>query len=171
MRSFDELKPFDEDGTLNVVIETPKGSRNKFKYDEKKGIFKLSGVLPAGASFPFDFGYVPGTKAEDGDPLDVLLLMDEPAFAGCLISARVIGAIRAKQEEDDGMDQNDRLIAVAEGSRQHKSVRQLADLSEELLHEIEHFFVSYNQAKGKEFRLDGRLGSDEALGLVKKAIH
>jgi inorganic pyrophosphatase len=170
MSPLDDLEPF-EDGILNVVIETPKGSRNKFKYDEKKGLFKLSGVLPCGASFPFDFGFVPGTLAEDGDPLDVLVLMDEPAFAGCLISARAIGAIKAKQEEDHGMDQNDRLIAIAENSRLHKSVRELDDLSDELIHEIEHFFVSYNQAKGKEFRLDGRLDSHEALELVRQAIH
>lgn len=166
MRSFDDLKPFDENGSINVVIETPKGSRNKFKYDEKKGLFKLSGVLPAGANFPFDFGYVPGTVAEDGDPLDVLLLMDEPAFSGCLITARVIGAIKA--EQDGG--RNDRVIAVAEESRQHESVKDLGDLTKELLHEIEHFFISYNNAKGGRFKPIGRVGHAGALALVKKAM-
>jgi inorganic pyrophosphatase len=79
-----DLEPFDEEsGTLNVIIDTPKGSRNKFKYDERSEIFKLGGALPLGVVFPFDFGYIPSTRAEDGDPLDVLILMDEPAFTGC----------------------------------------------------------------------------------------
>src|SRR5881394_3501639 len=94
------LEAFDPDsGELNAVIETPKGHRNKFKYDEKRGLFRLSGVLPAGAVFPFDFGFVPSTRGEDGDPLDVLVLMEEPAFCGCLISARLLGAIEARQKE------------------------------------------------------------------------
>ena len=79
------LPPFDEEsGDLNAVVETVAGSRNKFAYDEALGLFRLKGVLPAGASFPFDFGFVPSTKGGDGDPLDVLVLMDEPAFASCL---------------------------------------------------------------------------------------
>src|SRR3954464_7536915 len=100
---FARMGPFDpETGDLNMIIDTPKGSRNKFKYDEAHGLFKLSGVLPAGASFPFDFGYVPSTRGEDGDPVDVLVLMDEPAFAGCLVPARLIGVIEAEQTETDG---------------------------------------------------------------------
>jgi len=98
------LPPFDdESGTLNAVVETIAGSRNKFAYDEKLGLFRLKGVLPAGASFPFDFGFVPSTKGEDGDPLDVLVLMDEPAFAGCLVPLRrgfsVDPAVRLGSEE------------------------------------------------------------------------
>jgi len=78
-------QPFGEDGTtLNAIIETPRGSRNKYKFDEELHVFKLKSVLPAGASFPYDFGFVPGTRGEDGDPIDVLVLMDEPAFTGCL---------------------------------------------------------------------------------------
>ena len=84
---FSRLGAFTEDGAdVNVVIETPQGSRNKFNYDEELGLFKLGGVLPAGAVFPFDFGFVPETTGGDGDPLDVLVLMDEPAFPGCLVS-------------------------------------------------------------------------------------
>src|SRR5918912_4248095 len=89
-------------GELNVIIETPKGSRNKFDYDEETGLFKIGGVLPAGASFPFDFGFVPSTVGGDGDPLDVLVLMDDPAFPGCLVAARLIGVIQAEQTEKDG---------------------------------------------------------------------
>ena len=91
-KSKPKLTPFDrETGQLNVVIDTPKGSRNKFKFDSQRRMFKLSGVLPVGASFPFDFGYIPSTQADDGDPLDVLILMDEPAFTGCLVPSHLIG--------------------------------------------------------------------------------
>jgi len=165
------LPAFDPDSQeLNAVIETPKGSRNKFNYDPKHGLFRLGGVLPAGASFPFDFGFVPATLGEDGDPLDVLVLMDEPAFAGCLVPARLIGVIEAEQTEASQTAQNDRLIAVAADSHTHREVRSLEQVSENLIKEIEHFFVSYNQVKGKKFKPLGRFGPDRAKQLVDEAI-
>jgi inorganic pyrophosphatase len=157
-------------GIVNVIIETPKGSRNKFKYDEELGLFKLSGVLPAGASFPFDFGYVPSTRGEDGDPIDVLVLMDEPAFAGCLVPARLIGVIEADQTEDGQTERNDRLIAVAAESHTHHDVRRLDQISDNLVTEIEHFFVSYNTIKGKEFKPIGRYGPDRARKLIEEGM-
>src|SRR5687767_9047039 len=90
----------DESDGLNVIAETPKGSRNKFKYDERYGCFKLGGVLPVGTSFPYDFGFIPSTLGGDGDPLDALILMDEPAFPGCLIVCRLIGVIEAQQTQE-----------------------------------------------------------------------
>lgn len=155
-----------ESGDLNVIIDTPKGSRNKFEYDEDLGLFKLGGVLPAGAVFPFDFGYVPATIGGDGDPLDVLLLMDEPAFVGCLVEARLIGVIEAEQTEDEETMRNDRLIAVAAASRTHTKVRSLASLDDVLIDEIEHFFVSYNEIKNKVFKPLGRFGPQRATALV-----
>src|SRR4029453_9457458 len=117
MRSVPNLGPFDkESGYVNAIIDTPKGSRNKFKYDDKLGLFKLGGALPLGAVFPFDFGYVPSTKGGDGDPLDILILMDEPAFPGCLVPAKLIGVIEAEQTEGGETTRNDRLIAVAADS-------------------------------------------------------
>jgi inorganic pyrophosphatase len=108
------LTPFDrESGNLNVIIETPKGCRNKYAFDIDLQSYRLMGVLPAGAVFPFDFGSIPGTIGEDGDPLDVLLLMDEPVFTGCLVEARVLGVIEAEQTEKGKTERNDRLIAVA----------------------------------------------------------
>src|SRR4029453_11308915 len=96
MALLNKLKPFDKKkGNLNAVIDTPKGSRNKYAFDFDVGMYRLKSVLPEGAVFPFDFGSIPGTVAEDGDPLDVLLLMDEPAFAGCLVEARLLGVIEA----------------------------------------------------------------------------
>ncbi|HEV7902434.1 MAG TPA: inorganic diphosphatase [Pyrinomonadaceae bacterium] len=156
---------------VHVVIDTPQGSRNKFEYDEELGLFKLSGVLPAGASFPFDFGFVPSTKGGDGDPLDVLVLMDEAAFVGCVVVARLIGVVEAEQTEESGETvRNDRLIAVAEKARNHKEVRSLGQLSEHLLEEIEHFFISYNEIKGVEFKPLGRFGPKRAENLIEEGM-
>lgn len=100
---YHNLDAFNSDtNQLNVIVDTPKGNRNKFEYDEKSELFKLSGLLPVEASFPYDFGFVPSTRAEDGDPLDVLLLMDDPAFVGCLVPARLLGVIEAEQTELSG---------------------------------------------------------------------
>ena len=156
---------------VNAIIETPKGSRNKFTYDEAVGVFALKKVLPAGAVFPFDFGFVPNTKGGDGDPLDVLILMDEPAFPGCLVEARLIGVIEAEQTERDGeTTRNDRLVAVAEVSHTHAEVRSIHQLSDTLVEEIEHFFLSYNELAGKEFKVLGRFAAERARGLVEEGI-
>ncbi len=160
---FDRLEVFDpESGDLNVVVDTPKGSRNKFVFDEDLGLFRLGGVLPAGAVFPYDFGFVPRTIGGDGDPMDVLVLMDEPAFVGCLVSARLIGVIEAEQTEDGATTRNDRLIAVSTRSHNHHDLKELDQLNANLVAEVEHFFVSYNMAKGKEFKPLGRHGAARA---------
>ena len=170
MRSVPNLGPFDkESGYVNAIIDTPKGSHNKFKFDERLGLFRLGGALPIGSVFPFDFGYVPSTRGGDGDPLDVLILMDEPAFTGCLVAAKLIGVIEANQMEDGVTTRNDRLIAVAADSRNHSHIRFLGDLNRNLVHEIEQFFVSYNQTKGKRFDLLGRFGPDRATQLINNA--
>lgn len=165
-----QIKTYATDANeLNVIIETPKGSRNKFNYDEEHQLFKLGGVLPAGAVFPFDFGFIPSTLGGDGDPLDVLLLMDEPAFPGCLVTSRLIAVIEADQTEREGeTTRNDRLIAVAADSHTHKGIRTLSDLSSNLLDEIEHFFISYNEIKGKKFKPLGRFGPVKAARLIEE---
>jgi inorganic pyrophosphatase len=171
MKVLKKLKPFDgESGNLNVVIETPKGCRNKYSYDFDLKSYKLKSVLPEGAVFPFDFGSIPGTVADDGDPLDVLLLMDEPAFTGCLIEARLLGVIKAKQTKKGKTERNDRLIAVAAESHTHASLKSLSKLEPRMLDEIEHFFVSYNKARGKEFNPIGRSGPAAANRLIRKCI-
>jgi inorganic pyrophosphatase len=153
-----------------VVIDTPKGSRNKYKYDDELGLFRLAGILPAGAVFPFDFGDVPSTRGDDEDPLDVLVLMDEPAFVGCLVEARLVGVVEAEQTEKGETFRNDRLIAVAAESRTQQGVRKLAELPRPLIKEIEHFFVSYNSAKGKRFRPLGRFGPRRARRLIESGL-
>lgn len=170
MNLLKKLKPFDrKTGHLNVVIDTPKGSRNKYAFDFDLGGYLLKAVLPEGAVFPFDFGSIPGTVAQDGDPLDVLLLMDQPAFAGCLIKCRLLGVIEAKQTEKGKTERNDRLIAVAAESHTHASLRSLSKLEPKLLDEIEHFFASYNEARGKKFKPLARKGPDLAKRLIEKS--
>lgn len=169
MKPLNLLNPFLGDD-LAVVIETPKGSQNKFAYDSQLGGLMLKGVLPAGAVFPFDFGFVPSTLGDDGDPLDVLVLMDAPAFAGCVVACRLLGVIEAVQGDHEDLRKNDRLLAVAAKSLTHRSLQDIADLSADLVGQIEHFFVSYNQIKGKVFRVKGRAGRDRARALVDEGI-
>lgn len=170
MKFLEKLEPFDKKtGNLNLVIDTPKGSRNKYAFDFDVGGYRLKGVLPEGAVFPFDFGSVPGTLAEDGDPLDALLLMDEPAFVGCLVECRLLGVIEAEQTEKGKTERNDRLIAVAAESHTHASLRSLSKLEPRMLDEIEHFFASYNKARGKEFKPIARKGPTVARRLIENS--
>jgi inorganic pyrophosphatase len=170
--AFDKIPAFDEEtGDLNVIVDTPKDSRNKYAFDEKFGLFVLKGVLAVGHFFPFDFGFIPQTKGGDGDPLDVLVLMDEPAFVGCLVPARLIGVIEAEQTERDGKtERNDRLIAVASNSHTHADIKSINDLNAALVDQIEHFFVSYNEAKGKEFKPLGRFAAAKAKRVVEAGM-
>lgn len=156
--------------TVDIVIETPKGCRNKYAYDEQTKKFRLKKILPAGAVFPFDFGFIPGTKGEDGDPLDVLVIMDEPAYPGCIVECRIIGALKAKQtERNRKVEENDRLIAVSIVSNNYSDVTELKDVNKNTLDEIEHFFVSYNEQAGKKFTPLGWANATEAIQLIKKA--
>jgi inorganic pyrophosphatase len=168
-----KLNPFNRKGKeiINAIVETPGGSRNKFKYDPELGFFALSGVLPEGMVFPHAFGFVPSTKAADGDPEDILILMDEPSFAGCVVPSRLIGVIEAEQTETDGKsERNDRLVAVAAHSRDYSEVQSFDDLNKNMLKEIEQFFVNYNKERGKKFRVLQMRGPQHALKLLKKSL-
>lgn len=171
-RLLTELPTFREGGDdLNVIIETSKGSRNKLDYEPERGVFELAGVLPEGSVFPYDFGFVPSTLGEDGDPLDVLVLMDESVPTGCLISARLLGVIAAEQTETDGKaTPNHRLLAVATRAHTHAGVTTLDDLRPKMVDEIEHFFISYNETKGRTFKPTGRSGPDQALRIVREGM-
>ncbi len=154
---------------FNVIVDTPKGSRNKYKYDEDLGLWRLSKLLPLGAVFPFDFGFIPSTRGEDGDALDALVLVEEPTFPGCILPVRLIGVIEAEQTEKGKTVRNDRLIAVVETPHNPPPFHSLDELSAQSLAEIEHFFVSYNQMEGREFKPVGRHGPEKALVLVAAA--
>lgn len=164
-----KLKPLDQDHKrlLRVVIETPKGSRNKFAFDPEQHIFELKKVLPAGMTFPYDFGFVPSTEADDGDPIDVLVLMDEPAFPGCVLSCRAIGVIEGEQGNKKDKERNDRIIAVEKDAHSWADIKTVADLGKQFCRELEEFFVDYHKLTGKKYRVIGLKGPDQAMKLVK----
>jgi inorganic pyrophosphatase len=153
---------------LHVVVDTPKGSPVKFKYDVENRSYTIAHVLPPGLVFPFDFGSVPGTRADDGDPLDALILLEAPTFAGCLVPVLLIGVLVGKQTQKGRTLRNDRLIGVAAESRTYREIRRLGDVPDPLLRSIEQFFVTYNEQRGRRFRVTGRFGSTRARRLVRE---
>ena len=163
------LATLDKDKKVQVIIETPKGSSNKYAWDPDQQIFVLKKVLPEGMAFPHDFGFIPSTEAEDGDPIDVLVLMDQPVFTGCLVKARLIGVIEGKQTEKGKSERNDRLLAVAESSHTHSNIHSLNDLNEQLLKELEKFLVNYHANDGTEFKVLARKGPSAAVTCLEKA--
>ena len=161
------LRNEDDESLYNVVIETSKGSPNKLGYDDALGAFTLHSVLPQGAVFPFDFGFLPRTKGGDGDPLDVLVLMQAPVPAGTIVPTRLIGVFEAEQREKTGANvKNDRLIGVAPSCALYRDVTKLDELPTALVDEIEQFFVNYERQEAKEFRPTGRAGARRAATLV-----
>jgi inorganic pyrophosphatase len=154
--------------TCKAIIETPKGRRNKFNFDSEYCLFSLGGLLPEGMTFPYDFGFIPSTLAEDGDPLDVMILMDEPAHVGCLMDVRIIGVIEAEQTEDGKRTTNNRLIGVAIHSYSHQDVRSINEVNSSLLDQVEQFFVAYNKGRGKKFKVTGRRGPKRASELIEE---
>src|ERR1700692_899241 len=116
-----------------AIIETPKGCRNKFDYDPESNLFMLGGLLPEGMMFPFDFGFSPSTLDDDGDPLDIMVLMDAPAHVGCLIDVSIIGIIEAKQTQDGKTKTNDRLLGGAVHSYDHEDLDFIADVHQSML--------------------------------------
>jgi inorganic pyrophosphatase len=157
-------------GTCRAIIETPKGCRNKFDYDRESNLFILGGLLPEGMMFPFDFGFIPSTLGGDGDPLDILVLMDAPAHVGCLLEVRLVGVISAEQIQNGKKETNDRLLGVAVHSYNHEDIATIGDLSKTLLSQLEEFFISYNKQRGKEFRITGTGGPRKAVKLLKAGI-
>lgn len=156
-------------GNLTAVIETPKGSPNKYDYDDGCAAFKLSAVLPEGMAFPYDFGFFPSTIGDDGDPLDVLVLLDAPVVVGCVLTVRLIGAIEAKQrKKGEAWIRNDRLIAVATHAHTHQHIQTIDDLRPHLLDEVEAFFSHYNETHGKDFKPVNRGGPKKAQKLLDR---
>jgi inorganic pyrophosphatase len=138
---------------IQVIIETPKGSRNKYAYDEDLKVFGLTKVLPAGMTFPYDFGFVPSTLADDGDPVDVLVLMDEPAFPGCLLKCRIVGIIQGEQGEKKKIERNDRIVAIEQDNHSFASIKHVHDLGKKFAKELERFFVNYHALSGEKYRV------------------
>lgn len=153
-----------------AVIETPKGCRNKFKFDPEYEAFELSSVLPEGLLFPYDFGFIPCTLGDDGDPVDVMILMDEPAHVGCLLNIRLIGVIEAEQTEDGKWMKNPRLVGVSVGSHSHENLHSLSEVPKSILDQLDEFFVSYNKSRRKKFKVTGRHGPKRAATHLEEGI-
>lgn len=153
-----------------AIMETPKGSRSKFKYDPESGLFKLGQLLPDGLVFPIDFGFLPSTIGDDGDPLDMMVFMDAPTHVGCLTDARIIGILEANQTEDGRTVKNDRLLGVAVHSYNYQDVSSIREMDKSVLNHVEEFFLSYNKQRGKKFKITGVGGPTRAVQFLKKGI-
>jgi inorganic pyrophosphatase len=153
-----------------VVIETPKGSRNKFAFDEKRKIYRLKKVLPVGMAFPYDFGFVPSTKAEDGDPVDVLVLMDEPAFPGCLLESRVIGVIEGDEGSKKEKVRNDHIVAIERANHSFSDISHIREVGKKFVRELEEFFVNYHALSGKKYRVLDVKGPTKANRLIEEKV-
>ncbi len=164
-----KLEPFDKESEcVNVIVETPKGSRVKISYDSDAGLFILSKALPEGMAFPFNFGFIPGTLSEDGDPLDMLILNEEPLFPGCWLKVKPLAIIKATQTEGKEAVRNDRLIGEAIGKETPPELESLT-LTKRTVYQIEFFFHAYNKLYDKKFKVLGNAGPKQAWAAVKKA--
>jgi inorganic pyrophosphatase len=156
--------------TLRVVVETPRGSRHKYAWNESMHAFEHRATLGSGLVWPYDYGFIPRTKGGDGDPLDVLVLMDEPAFPGCVLHVRVIGAFEVQK---NGVS-NDRYVACLLPSKEISlstdGYETLSDLPEALLAQIEHFLTAYSEQRGNDIRVCGRLEAKEAFAKIKDSV-
>ena len=155
--------------TIEVVIESPMATQAKYKFDPKEKIFKLKRLLPLGMVFPYDFGFIPGTVGDDGDPLDALVLSEFASFTGAHLTCRVIGALKATQGEDgEKAVRNDRFFCVPVGSITYSIVETIEQLGKEHNKQIEEFFINYNKVDGKVFSCLGIVEPEKALKLIKK---
>jgi inorganic pyrophosphatase len=155
---------------LEVIIESPAGSNQKYDYDPISGHFKLAKLLPLGMAFPFDFGFIPGTIGGDGDPLDVMVIGEVPTFTGCRINCRIIGGLVCEQTEIDGKKtDNDRYIGIADISEQYARVTKLSELPTEMIEKLEFFFINYNYIAGKKFVVNKHIGVDAAKKQIESS--
>jgi inorganic pyrophosphatase len=155
--------------TCRAIIETPQGRRCKYDYDASSGLFELAGILPAGMSFPLAFGFIPSTRGEDGDPIDILVLAEEDLPIGCLLSVTILGIMEADQTEGGQIFRNDRLIARPLHSRLFADIEEVADLGEAFADELSRFFTAYNELKGKSFMVRSIGDATHALSSIAGA--
>jgi inorganic pyrophosphatase len=150
--------------TVTVIIETPKGKGLKYDFDPETGYFFLKKIMPAGMVFPFDFGFVPGTIGEDGDPIDVIVISEMESFPGCAMECRIIGSIQANQQERNGQTmRNDRYIAIPVVSHLYANVNELSQFPKEITGQLELFFQNYNEQAGKKFNVIERTSAKKAM--------
>ncbi|HNI61805.1 MAG TPA: inorganic diphosphatase, partial [Pseudomonadota bacterium] len=164
-----DLPPFDAQHNLRVVVETPRGANIKIKYDEDLGCFSLSRILPLGVTYPYDFGFVPQTLAQDGDPLDVMVLIDALTYPGVVISCRLLGALHVEERGLRGRP-NHRLVAVPVKAARKDELRNFSDLGRRMQQELERFFVMSSAFTSKDPVVRGWVGPDAAFEMVQRSI-
>ena len=153
-------------GLINVLIEIPAGSKNKYEYDKDLQAFALDRVLYSSVQYPGDYGFVPNTLADDGDPLDGMVLIDQPTFPGCIIAARPIGML----EMIDGGDRDEKILCVPDKDARYNKVRSLQDIAPHRLDEIAEFFRTYKNLEKKVTEIRGWQDVDQVMPLVEKCI-
>ena len=151
---------------VTAVIEIPSGSRNKYELDKASGMLKLDRVLFSAVHYPGDYGFIPRTLHEDGDPLDGLVLVKEQTFSGCMIDVRPLGVLRML----DRGEPDDKILAVALKDPYYEEFFDIADIPQHMLKEIEHFFHTYKDLEGKRVEILGWGKSDEAIRIVNESM-
>jgi inorganic pyrophosphatase len=167
MPNFLNLPPFTEDGDVHVVVETPRGSRAKFAYDPKLESFALSKSLLTGLTYPHDWGFVPSTKADDGDPLDIMVIHDAATFPGLVVTCRVIGVLQIEQKSKKKSERNDRLFAVPLNSHSEQALHDVDDLTKPIREELEKFFMATDELEDKKLKIIGWKGPKVAVRAIK----
>jgi inorganic pyrophosphatase len=150
---------------FHCLVEIPKGSRNKYEWDEELQAIKLDRFLFASVVYPTDYGFIPQTLGEDGDPLDAMVVVTEPTFPGCMIPVKVIALFRMR--DDKGVD--DKVVCVPQHDPNWRHVEKLEDLSVTLRDEISHFFSIYKQPEGIAVKVDGWFPRDQAIEIIEEA--
>lgn len=150
---------------FNVVIEIPKGSRNKYEYDEDLDVIKLDRVTYTAMAHPYDYGFIPATRSEDGDHLDAFVLLDSSVFPGCLVEARPIGVLYMV---DDG-EKDEKIISVAAKDVRWEHINDLSQLSPHIPKEIQHFFEHYKDLQGKKVEITGWGGREDAIKMLESS--
>jgi inorganic pyrophosphatase len=163
------MPPFTEDGDVYVVVETPRGSRAKFDYDPELKTFTLSKSLLTGLTYPHDWGFVPSTKAEDGDPIDIMVVHDAATFPGIVLTCRVIGILQVEQKSKGKTERNDRLFAVPKDSHSEQALKDVRDLSKPIQQELEKFFKATDELEDKKLNIIGWKGTKAAVEAIKNA--
>src|SRR5436190_17560186 len=167
----DRIKPWDDEGCLRIVVESPKGSLLKISFDPEIGSMKLSRPLPTGVVYPFDFGFIPGTLAPDGDPLDALVLHDFASFPGVVIACDIVGAVGIEEDSEEGKGRirNDRILAVPSDDPKATAEHDGAALTKRWRKELEQFFQTATFFEKKNVRVVGWLPKKKAHQLVEEA--
>ena len=166
------LPPFVRGTTFRVVVESPRGSAAKLKFDPTMEVMTLSRPLTMGVTYPFDWGFIPGTAASDGDPLDAMLLWDTPTFPGVVIPCRALGVVKVDQRKarGGGRERNDRVVAIPLKAPRFDQFRTVRDVPARIRRELEEFFVHATALEGKDIRILGWGGSDAVVRLIRQSM-